>query len=235
MSGIGISSLNREDDIHNYIHLLNRTNFTDVNNLTDFELLDRLPSYVRIFADSLPTRMSLINYVLSFQAIDNYDIYGKSTDEYQECLSKARKRYQKGTLKLCPEGYCTAKSKFEVYPSAYANAYASQVCNGSKPDLEGNQKNYYGSKAKPVDSELTRWFKEEWVNVCESGNPPCGRKSATLKAKDYPYCRPKNKLPGTTVKTLEEMNKEEIEKMCKKKRSIEPGVEGKPTRVYVKN
>ena len=32
--------------------------------------------------------------------------------------------------KLCPKGKAAAKRKFKVYPSAYANMYASAVCYG---------------------------------------------------------------------------------------------------------
>ena len=32
--------------------------------------------------------------------------------------------------KLCPRGKAAAKRKFKVYPSAYANAYASRICAG---------------------------------------------------------------------------------------------------------
>tara|TARA_R110000850_G_scaffold245978_1_gene370865 strand:- start:108 stop:317 length:210 start_codon:yes stop_codon:yes gene_type:complete len=32
--------------------------------------------------------------------------------------------------KLCPKGKAAAKKKFKVYPSAYANMYASGVCSG---------------------------------------------------------------------------------------------------------
>ena len=31
--------------------------------------------------------------------------------------------------KLCPRGKAAAKRKFKVYPSAYANMYASAVCS----------------------------------------------------------------------------------------------------------
>ena len=31
---------------------------------------------------------------------------------------------------LCPKGKAAAKRKFDVYPSAYANMYASKVCKG---------------------------------------------------------------------------------------------------------
>ena len=32
--------------------------------------------------------------------------------------------------KLCPKGKSAAKRKLKVYPSAYANMYASKVCKG---------------------------------------------------------------------------------------------------------
>ena len=32
--------------------------------------------------------------------------------------------------KRCPRGKAAAKRKFKVYPSAYANMYASAVCSG---------------------------------------------------------------------------------------------------------
>ena len=32
--------------------------------------------------------------------------------------------------KLCAKGKAAAKQKFQVYPSAYANMYASGVCSG---------------------------------------------------------------------------------------------------------
>ena len=39
--------------------------------------------------------------------------------------------------KLCPRGKAAAKRKFAVYPSAYANAYASKICAGKIKDPSG--------------------------------------------------------------------------------------------------
>ena len=41
--------------------------------------------------------------------------------------------------KLCPRGKAAAKAKFDVYPSAYANMYASAVCSGKI--VPGGRKN----------------------------------------------------------------------------------------------
>ena len=40
--------------------------------------------------------------------------------------------------KLCPRGKAAAKRKFKVYPSAYANMYASAVCSGGVLSVMGS-------------------------------------------------------------------------------------------------
>jgi hypothetical protein len=47
---------------------------------------------------------------------------------------------KKNKNKLCSRGISAAKSKFDVYPSAYANGYAVQVCKGTMPGLDGKKK-----------------------------------------------------------------------------------------------
>lgn len=62
---------------------------------------------------------------------------GDSGDDYEEMVSEGKKKT--GT-KLCARGKAAAKSKFDVYPSAYANAFAVQVCKGSKAGLDGKKR-----------------------------------------------------------------------------------------------
>ena len=47
---------------------------------------------------------------------------------------------KKTGTKLCARGKAAAKSKFDVYPSAYANGYAVQVCKGKMPGLDGKKR-----------------------------------------------------------------------------------------------
>jgi len=63
----------------------------------------------------------------------------KSSDyiDYEEDLNEGRKKT--GT-KLCARGKSAAKAKFKVYPSAYANGYAVQVCKGKMPGTDGKKK-----------------------------------------------------------------------------------------------
>jgi len=52
-------------------------------------------------------------------------------DKQKEVLVKDHiKNEALNMAKLCPRGKAAAKRKFDVYPSAYANMYASAVCKG---------------------------------------------------------------------------------------------------------
>jgi hypothetical protein len=148
---------------------------------------------------------------------------------YDKCLNTKR-----SSTGLCARGYCTAKEIFKTYPSAYANGYASMVCQGKKPDYQGKtytEASYMKklSKQNLKGNELNRWFNEKWVNVCKKGKgaggyAPCGRKSDSMEK--YPYCRPYYKLPGTPVKTARELTVAEKKRMCFEKTG--------PKRVYIK-
>jgi len=56
---------------------------------------------------------------------------------FDDVIGEGRK---KAGTKLCSRGKSAAKSKFKVYPSAYANGYAVLVCKGKKPGLDGKKK-----------------------------------------------------------------------------------------------
>jgi hypothetical protein len=62
--------------------------------------------------------------------------YMSNVDNRDMMMAEGRKKT--GT-KLCARGKAAAKSKFDVYPSAYANGYAVQVCKGTKPGLDGKK------------------------------------------------------------------------------------------------
>ena len=63
----------------------------------------------------------------------------KKHEEYVDYEDINEGRKKTGT-KLCARGKSAAKSKFKVYPSAYANGYAVQVCKGSIKGLDGKKK-----------------------------------------------------------------------------------------------
>ena len=77
---------------------------------------------------------------------------------------------------------------------------------------------------------LTRWFKEEWVDISkkrkDGSYAPCGRKSAKSgkgkdgKKRSYPKCRPKNRVSSKTPKTAGELSKSEKQKLIREKKKI---------------
>jgi hypothetical protein len=62
----------------------------------------------------------------------------RKEDEYIDYEDIQEGRKKTGT-KLCARGKSAAKSKFKVYPSAYANGYAVQVCKGKIKGLDGKK------------------------------------------------------------------------------------------------
>jgi hypothetical protein len=78
--------------------------------------------------------------------------------------------------KLCPRGKAAAKRKFKVYPSAYANAYASRICAGKIKDPSGvKRKDFKGRKPAaeggPIKESLKPGVKRTRL---EEGRPPKG-------------------------------------------------------------
>ena len=128
--------------------------------------------------------------------------------------------------KLCPKGKAAAKRKFDVYPSAYANMYASAVCSGKvKPGGKKKMKKTGGLIQLKEGGGLRKWVSEKWVDI---GAPkkdgkfqPCGRKNAKKSKRKYPKCVPLAKAQRMTAgqKTS----------AVKRKRAKAQGVGGKPT------
>jgi len=58
-------------------------------------------------------------------------------DDRDMVMMEGRKKT--GT-KLCARGKASAKAKYDVYPSAYSNGHAVQVCKGKIKGLDGKKK-----------------------------------------------------------------------------------------------
>ena len=136
-----------------------------------------------------------------------------------------------------------ARKNFKVFPSAYASFWiTNQYKERGGKYLEGSSNKH---------ALLKRWKDEIWVNICLKEKPKikikdkkilvpkeqkfrvCGRsKNATLDKRDYPLCRPSIRINEKSPKTVYEITETERAKMCRKKRSMEQGVNGKPVRVF---
>ena len=93
--------------------------------------------------------------------------------------------------KLCAKGKAAAKRKFKVYPSAYANMYASGVCSGKITPGGKRQKKNEGGSVVSGSTNLRKTFrqlKEPVKSAMTRVKGPAGdnaRKMFDLKSKQY--------------------------------------------------
>jgi hypothetical protein len=60
-----------------------------------------------------------------------------NVDDKDMVMMEGRK---KAGTKLCARGKAAAKSKFKIWPSAYGNGFAVQVCQGRMKGLDGKKR-----------------------------------------------------------------------------------------------
>jgi hypothetical protein len=100
----------------------------------DAEMIDQILLDGHDWADDHVTEAK-VNMDQVFDFIMNEKRKMEQYVDYED-MNEGRKKT--GT-KLCARGKSAAKSKFKVYPSAYANGYAVQVCKGKMPGLDGKK------------------------------------------------------------------------------------------------
>ena len=100
----------------------------------DEEMIDQILQDGHDWADDHVTEAK-VNMDQVFDFIMNEK---NKMDQYVDYEEMSEGRKKTGT-KLCARGKSAAKSKFKVYPSAYANGYAVQVCKGKMPGLDGKK------------------------------------------------------------------------------------------------
>jgi hypothetical protein len=111
------------------------------------EILEKISSIVPIGKDA---EKSIIPYLAAIKDIEDLKIkakelepLSKDADEFMDQMLE-RKNLEEGRkktgTKLCSRGKSAAKSKFDVYPSAYANGYAVSVCKGRIKGLDGKKR-----------------------------------------------------------------------------------------------
>lgn len=77
----------------------------------------------------------MMNQIKGKNHEDEEEITSPFTDD-GNILDEGRK---KSGTKLCARGKAAAKAKFKVYPSAYSNGFAVQVCQGKIKGLDGKK------------------------------------------------------------------------------------------------
>jgi hypothetical protein len=111
------------------------------------DILEKISSIVPIGED---VEKSMIPYLAAIKDIEDLKIkaeelepLSKDADAFMDQMLERNNleegRKKTGT-KLCSRGKSAAKSKFDVYPSAYANGYAVSVCKGRIKGLDGKKR-----------------------------------------------------------------------------------------------
>lgn len=111
--------------------------------------------------------------------------------------------------KLCARGKAAAKRKFKVYPSAYANAYASKICAGKAKDPSGVKRKDWGPKKASLGSIISsgrgeKTYRQVLKSKLASETDPARRK----KLMEYASVP----LSGLQAKSAEMRLKEEAKK-----------------------
>ena len=195
---------------------------------------DIVENQLRCQKQNNKTNMKIVITEQQEQLLKDYLTEGKNKPTNPELWSRAK---------------AAAKSKYKVYPSAYANGFASKWYKehgggwrtvkkkSSNESIETNEASSPAQQAaiainmkkkgiKPknenVNEDLRNWFKEKWVDVSkkvDGKHPPCGRKDADGKA--YPKCRPSKKVSSETPKVASSYDKDEKKAMTQQKRRAE--------------
>ena len=107
--------------------------------------------------------------------------------------------------KLCPRGKAAAKRKFKVYPSAYANAYASKICAGKIKDPSGvKRKDFRGRKPAaeggPIQSNVKP--RNERKKIMGSGNRKSTGRQGSISMEELKKLRRKSEKPRSPTRVL---------------------------------
>ena len=122
--------------------------------------------------------------------------------------------------KLCPRGKSAAKRKFKVYPSAYANAYASKICagkikdpsglkrkdfRGRKPAAEGgpieNRKFVSGTRRKEIRQDAVK-PRGERKKIMGFGNRKSTSRQGSISMEELKRLRDKKAKPRSPTRVL---------------------------------
>jgi len=110
--------------------------------------------------------------------------------------------------KLWENAKARVKKRVKVWPSAYASGQLVQEYKQMGGKFKGDR----------LSSDLSRWYKEKWLDVCKwPKEVPCGREKVDKK-RAFPYCRPSVKVTDETPTTVQKLTKNERKKLCAKKR-----------------
>ena len=107
--------------------------------------------------------------------------------------------------KLCARGKAAAKRKFKVYPSAYANAYASKICAGKAKDPSGLKRKDWGPKKASKGAEIKV---NKVIEGLKKASKTHAAQAETLSSLKLNKANTGKIMTKRNTKTIEELKKE---------------------------
>lgn len=148
----------------------------------------------------------------------------KKSKKTNKKYSRKKSKIKGGKGQLCnepdnvlnPKLYCRIKKKIRKRIDSKGQRWGAYTSGQLVQEYKRKGGKYSGKKKK--NSNLGRWYKEKWVDVCHwPKRKSCGRKK--FSAKKFPYCRPSKRVNSRTPKTAGELSAKQRKKLCAKKRS----------------
>ena len=123
--------------------------------------------------------------------------------------------------KLCPRGKAAAKRKFKVYPSAYANAYASKISAGKIKDPSGvKRKDFRGRKPAAMGGKMSQ-SEIDFIKKM-SGAQVSDKELESLRKSFKNKMTAEKRKPESPLKKIEKLTPEQRKGIIKSRMKIRP-------------
>jgi hypothetical protein len=140
-------------------HLSNYQNDNKTENYMFFSNLEQLQRQCKVLLELDPIVIEGILKDGHDWADDHITVAKENVSQVFDFLMNTTKESinEEKSNKLCARGIASAKSKYKVYPSAYSNGHAVQVCKGKIKGLDGKKKcsGTYCSNKKTTNENIS--------------------------------------------------------------------------------
>lgn len=203
-----------------YIETVTDRVFSDPNYKKMFPKCE-VPEYYETWLNSNPQLLSFFvkkyykNRKLAFGITNNFGIT-KNLNKQKE-LSKIPDNVINKPLYLRIKNKIKKEIGNKRRWGAYDSGRLVREYKARGGTYSGKKSNNKTQKTNKTSSDLSRWYKEKWIDACVwPKKKSCGRTKASIKSK-VTYCRPSIRVDKNTPKTVQELSKTIIKKRCKNK------------------
>ena len=153
--------------------------------------------------------------------VKNPALYRSIRNRMRKEHSRASKRWGAYSSGQLVQEYKRRGGKYKNSKSRTKSHAKSRAKSRRKSRAKSRHKTRTKShrKTQHKSGKLARWYKEKWVDACAYANgkiKQCGRKS--IDSGKFPYCRPLKRITKSTPRTVKELSRSQIKRLCSRKR-----------------